>query len=634
MVIKDSRAAENKGRQPGFFIIIMGTVKRSKIIKISKLLIIASAIMSVPVLYAADISGSDSNSEARYYNYLEGKIRYGYSVDTFTKNNALLKQRIERLKKMRKTLQNAERATPESFEIIRTLNKEEEQNHYEHNQMIQTEKKMAKRSASAIGEFKYVPHSDGSIEYFKNGLVTRILNQRVVDELGNVKYKNTYNMKYNDQRLLVSYEADEKDELGNVTHIKWWGGKYAPGSVFYANKDTNAYKNLIEYHILETNASGDTKETYFKALEYQGKFTKKFYMSVKDSVYGNTEFTRSDITYINNDPEKVGSYHEEGVGVDGRTYHLDRYNIAYNDKNQITGYREKKTVYDYDGSFISTVITEAQFSYTSVPHLFGNDVQNPDPDRLEKSVIITTQNNIDGSRRTETLTTYYTYDSTLTLTNAYAEKEFSGQEADWYQYTDREGHTLAKAEDSEGNVTYLFLDPDTMKVVTVDPAEVTATLKEGNLFRGTSRIDFEILYGKPMDKQEVSRTYFYGRNFTEGELKRIEDTTVTYENGLVNNMRRLLTQSSETTTFYTVDLDGTHTGYRTIKTTYVYDDKAHLIDAYGEGTGKGYEYSDTRGWYWPYTSEISVDYDVILGRALQGEYNEVKDYENQDITKN
>ncbi len=580
----------------------------------------------LPKALASEIASD--NVVNGYYDYLGEKIHYGYNVNAFTKNNTLLRQRIERLKRMEDAAKNAENITPESIRAIRTLNQEEEKSYYEHNQMIATEERGAKRTASRIGEFKYIPHSDGSIEYFKNGLVDRVLNQRVVDTFGNVSYENTYNMKYNDKRLLISYEADEKDSLGNVTHIKWQGAKYAPGSVFYATKDTNAYKNLIEYHTQETDAFGNTKRIDYKADEYSGKLTTKYTMDTYDSVYGKTHFTRSNITYIDNDPDKVKSYHEEGVSADGRSYSLDRYGITYNDKNQVTGYKETKAIYDYNGSLISKVTTEAHFTYKDVPQQFGNDVQTPDPDRLESSTITTVESNIDGSAKKETDTTYYDYDSNLNLVNAQETKEFSGQEANWYQYTDSEGHTLSRYENADGTITYSYIDPETMKQVIVSSDDVTATLKDGDLFKGTSRVKYEIVYGKPMAQQESSQTFFYGAHISDGELKRVENTVVTYENGLVDNTRRVISQESETRTSYPlIDPDGTHTGYRDIKTTYVYDENAHLIDAYGEGTGSGYEYSDTKGWYGNYTSSITVDYDVILGRALQTDYKENKDYQ-------
>jgi len=65
----------------------------------------------------------------------------------------------------------------------------------------------------------YLPHSDGSVEYFKDGLLARVDNQRSIDEFGNVALKNLYNFVYDEnRRLMLSHEYDTTNSLGLKTH--------------------------------------------------------------------------------------------------------------------------------------------------------------------------------------------------------------------------------------------------------------------------------------------------------------------------------------------------------------------------------------------------------------------------------
>ncbi|MBU4346647.1 MAG: hypothetical protein KKH29_04905 [Candidatus Omnitrophica bacterium] len=563
--------------------------------------------------------------------YLSGKIQEGYHVEKFTKNDRRQKERVDKRNQVEEILVSSYQATPQSSNGISDVAILEKDNSQKLNAEIALRRQQREKGAAAGGEFTYIPYSDGKKVYFKDGLPARIENEKIPDEFGNLNIKNTYNMKYNGKRLLTSYEADVQDNLGNISHLSWYGASYTADSVYYGGKDTTANKNLGEYWLKETDSAGNVKLTHWNALSYAGKLLSAFSQTIEDSIYGNLSFTRTNITYAGGDPDQASSYHEEGIGTDGLTYSLDRTSITYNGKDQLTGYREEKsTLYPApednptlqpENRTVKTIV-DAKFEYINGGQQVGPDIEEPEPDKLLKSIITATTENPDGSFRTETTTT--TYDYNAQLTKASGNSLFFGQEASWFEYTDLEGHTLSRGEDKDGKVTYSYVDPDTLETVIVPEEEVTATLKDGNKYSGTSKIQYEVPYGKPMMKQVNSVVSYYHPESLD--LLRTEESTLTYNNGLVNNLPRVLsTQEHTEITYPMTDPKGNpQIGIKDITTTYIYAENGNLLDAQGLGTGLGYELTDD-GWM-GYTSEINIDYEVILGEAKQKHSEERKDY--------
>ena len=563
--------------------------------------------------------------------YLNNKIQNGYYVEVFTDLEGRQEERVNKRNQIEELVSNSYQANYDSAYGILKTDYLISQNAQEINWTIQQNQNRTEETASNLTEFKYIKYSDGKIVNFKERLPSSIENERVIDEFGNLGIKHTWNMQYNDKRLLTSYQASLKDNLGNITNIFVSGITYSPDSVFYGGYDTNANKNETEKYIKEIDSAGNVRLTHWKALSYDGKLLRAFSQEIEDSIYGKTSFTHSNIKYENNNYRRVSSYHEEGVGTDGLEYELDRTNITYNDKHLATGYHEEITTTNVDGTQTTTII-DAQFKYLDVPHQFGPDVEEPDPDRLLESTITTKTINADGSERTETVTTIYDYDANQQLIGASGESLFTGQEADWweYTYTDAAGNTftLSRKDDENGQATYSYVDPETLETVTVDEKDVTATIKDGNLYQGSSKTQYEILYGQPMVKQIDSSVSYYGKNISEDQLQRIETSTITYDNDLVNNLRRTLSNQEHTiVTYPLIDPENIHSETRDITTTYLYDDKGNLVDTEGTGVKTGWEYQDTRGWYGKYTSTLNIDYVVILGKALWTQRFEDKTYE-------
>ncbi|MBM3252961.1 MAG: hypothetical protein FJZ16_01750, partial [Candidatus Omnitrophica bacterium] len=204
--------------------------------------------------------------------------------------------------------------------------------------------------AGSVGEFNYVQYDDGMIVYSKDGLTSRIENERIVDPLGNVTIKNTDNMQYNDKRLLVSYDAEIIDPLGNTTTVKWYGATYTPDSVFYGGDETNANKNITGYTQEVTDALGNTTNVNFKDATYSGKLLSTYIREVTDNLGNITKEEFSNPTY--DDAKRLISYHLVTTDTFGNVTLTDRVSTTYNNKDLVTDYTE--IVSDLQGNSLTT----------------------------------------------------------------------------------------------------------------------------------------------------------------------------------------------------------------------------------------------------------------------------------------
>jgi hypothetical protein len=593
-----------------------------------RLLILTGVTMISTILLPSSVLAQDYPNYLGpgHREYLNNKIKEGYTVREFIYIENRQKERANKIKHIEKVITTTYQANSDfAFGVLQSKS-EKLKNSDELNKAIEESKKQTEQVATAQTEFRYVKYSDGKTVYFKDGLPSSIKNERVVDETGYVSTKNTYNMQYNDKRLLTSYEATLTDNLGNINHIFAYGIRYSPDSVYYADDDTNASKNKMEEFIREIDSAGNVKLSHWKALNYEGKFLRAFSQTIEDSLYGNSSFTRSQIAYENNDYKRPSSYYEEGIGTDGLKYSLSRTDIKYNSNEnpQLTSYHEEKVTTHIDGGKI-TKVTDAKFKYLSVPKQFGDDVESAEPDRLLESTISTTTKESDGAEKTEITTVIYDYDATQTLIGASGNSEFYGRQSSYYDYTDSQGNALTKDVDETGKVTYSYVDETSGQSVIVSPDEVIKTLKEGIKFYGTSHTIYEVPYGRLMALEQNSTTSYYTP--IELYLIKTEVSRVTYINGLINNLERMLQFTEHTEiTFNQKDEGGNpQREIRDITTTNIYADNANLIDAVGRGKTKGYELTK-EGWM-DFTGDIEIDYVIILNQRKQKEYIETKHYE-------
>ncbi|MEA3560914.1 MAG: hypothetical protein U9R31_03995 [Candidatus Omnitrophota bacterium] len=556
--------------------------------------------------------------------YLKNKIRQGYYVEVFVDLEGQQEERVRRKNQIEQIVSHSYYANAESGDNVFEGSAQRIRNSREINRLVEQYQNQSKQVATVETEFSYVRYSDGRIARFTDGLATTIENERIIDEFGNLSRAHTYNMLYNGKRLLIAYEARSTDNLGNTTYAHYYGITYGADSVFYGDHETTANRNEMEKYIKETDSAGNVSLIHWHALNYDGKLLRSFHQEIENSVYGNSSFTRSNIIYENDNYEQMSSYHEEGVGANGLNYSLEQANITYNSNNTVTGYHQEKTIVNIDGTETKT-ITDAQFTYLAVADEFGPDIEESDPDRLLKSNTTITIINLDGSQKTELITTTYNYDAAQQLTSTSGNSTFSGQEANWWQYTDKQGRFLSRTTDEQGNTIYVYTNAEGTEIE-VPAEEITAALKDGNTYSGSSDIQYEILFGRPAYSQIDSTVSYY--NSQSFDLLYTETSTTAYTNGLKNNLPRVLNALEHTEVTYasTVDLQGNHQKHtKDIITVYSYAGNGNLIDAQGSGTGSGYELTD-QGWM-EYDSIIEIDYEEYLGEAKETESEETKNYQ-------
>ena len=393
--------------------------------------------------------------------------------------------------------------------------------------------------------------------------------------------------------------------------------------------------------VTETDHTGRVNTMTWTAGKYEGKFLRDMTQTNADSIYGTASIHRYNMQYSS--PGRMTEYDEDGVvnHVEGEagtdvpfTYKLHRSNITYN-LSEVSGYDETRweqppdtSTWTDDLSTWTKITTHVEMSYLDQAMKFGPDV-NPDPACLKQSTITTQVENPDGSYRTETATTSYTYD-TFTLKAASGSSEFSGLAADWYSYTDAAGHTLSRTpiKDAAGNTTYeySYVDSGTNAKVVVDEADVTSTLVKGSPFKGTTELTYDVFYGSPVVIDSNTETEFLGADNATVVTVSSTETQNTY--GLENNTVRLL-ETNETTTTSQPALDpaGTHTTTRIMTTTYTYNENGYLAAAEGNGTETGWEYAQEKGFMHPYTSTITVSYEIKLDKAHETYVDEMRLYD-------
>jgi hypothetical protein len=183
------------------------------------------------------------------------------------------------------------------------------------------------KNAAANMQFYYIAHPDGKKEFFQDGLLMRIENELIVDHFGISSRKDTFNIKYNDKRMMISYESSSINSFGDRTY-NFFECEYTADSVYYGTKDTVANKLMSHYTLTEIDASGHKTVVNWSADGYVGKFLTGFRETVDSEVYGHSEVHRYDIIYDTGDPERPSAYKERGVR-NGTTYDLERTKIEY-----------------------------------------------------------------------------------------------------------------------------------------------------------------------------------------------------------------------------------------------------------------------------------------------------------------
>ncbi|HQO38259.1 MAG TPA: hypothetical protein PK107_05525 [Candidatus Omnitrophota bacterium] len=576
-------------------------------------------------------------SGASSWDYLSQKISYGYFIEVYSHFDALAKSKVDRRNGI-EDLVVASYGTDAKTHLA-VADVKFNQDYAQH--VMATE--FAQRSgrgtqiANTYTLNTYLPHSDGSVEYFKDGLLARVDNQRSADEFGNVSIKNLYNFEYDlDRRLMLKHEYTTTDCRGLKTNGTFTC-TYTADSVFYGSDETNANKHYASYSVSETDSTGRVRTTAWTAGVYEGKYLRDFTQMNFDSVEGISEFRRFNIQY--SAPGQISSYDEKGVGLhvegeDGTKvpfmYTLSRTNITYYN-GQVAGYDEVRydmpanmTEENFNADLSTWVKTTSHVTmeYMAVPSRFGEDV-DPDAPRLKKTTIVSNTDKPDGSHQESTVVTEYEYDNTYTLTGGTIHSDISGHNPETleYSFTDAEGakHILSRTE-KDGVVTFTYLD-DEGNQIEVAQADVVTEIKIAEDYSGYTDTVLEIVSGTPMAKQTTSHTVFEGipdEETGETQTIRIEDSTITFTNAVVGYFPRVLsTTESTTTSFPGTDADNEHQSTKNITTTFTYDANGFLTGASGEGYGDSWSYSSEQGWNSHIYSKFTVVYQVKLDRAQE-----------------
>ena len=531
-------------------------------------------------------------------DYLNKRISHGYHIETFMKSDARVKQRINNLNHIQGIVSSSTQANIDSANKILNNSYQRANNSQELNWTIkQNQGRTEQTAANLVKGFKHITYSDGKRVGFQKGLPSSIQHERVVDEFGNLGYRDTDNMQY-ENYLLTGYDAKVTDHLGNPTYENVSGIKYTADSVFYGNYSTNANRHEIEKHIKTTDPTGNVKIIHWKTADrkYKGKFLKAFEQRIQDATYGNNSFERFNIQYVDNNPRQILSYQERGITAESLEYYLERKDTTYNNKDLVTGYNEHITTHLDTGNIETD--NSARFRYLPVSHQFGPDVEESDPDRLLEAIINTSVQNPNGSQETNKKTTTYQYNSNQTLIAASGEIEINGIEASTF---DSKTNSINPGHEYEGK-TKLQYDPNMLR-------------------SGILMISSESNTNNPI-------TYYLDKDHKE--IIRIEESNATYTNKFINNLPRRWLKDTflEIMNYSNVDSDiapGLLTPESTTKditTEFYYDTKGNLTGAQGTGNGWGYELTG-QGWqYWD--SDILIPYEIRLGEAKEGDYTESK----------
>ncbi len=234
--------------------------------------------------------------------------------------------------------------------------------------------------ASQKSEFKYIKYDDGRTVYFKDGLASRIENEKVPDAFGYESIRRVYNMTYNKKWLLESYEAETVDQFGKLTREHWQAEGYTEDSVFYATDETNADQFLTNWTVTITDPYDSILTVKYSDAQYTGKHLTSYHKEITDCCghITNIEWSCNAEDYDSN--KNLTKYHEE-----------------------ITDPFDNFTVRDWTGTY--------------------------DEERLTSSEEESWTTNVDGSESYTMSETYYTYDSEQKLTGASGTTRTEGEDA-------------------------------------------------------------------------------------------------------------------------------------------------------------------------------------------------------------
>ncbi|MCK4802730.1 hypothetical protein KAS33_03580, partial [bacterium] len=351
--------------------------------------------------------------------------------------------------------------------------------------------------ASQRCEFKYIKYDDGRTVYFKDGLASRIENEKVPDAFGYESIRRTYNMTYNKKWLLESYEAESVDQFGKLTKEHWQAEGYTEDSVFYATDETNADQFLTNWTVTITDPYDSILTVKYSDAEYTGKHLTSYHKKITDCCGHTTNIEWSCNAKDYDSDKNLTKYHEE-----------------------ITDPFDNFTVRDWKGTY--------------------------DGERLTSSTEESWTTSVDGSESHTISETFYSYDSEEKLTGASGTTRTEGEDAFGNTFTDeaelrheivngqleltgtigttRNNNVDGSFSESQYTIEYQFDDRNFL----VDASGETTTTGEdifGSRFNSQTRDTYIIIGGQA--KRKTSLTDTETVNFDSSQTQ--TQTTVEYE---------------------------------------------------------------------------------------------------------
>ncbi len=383
----------------------------------------------------------------------QDRDRAGYEAEDLNERIRQQKGEIKHRKEIEDALKKREQEPPRK-EVDRALIKElihRNEAVDEINQEILRARSKRFKIVGEKAELNYVQYDDGKRVYYKDGLISRIENERIIDPLGNVTIKNTSNMTYNEKRLLESYHAETIDPQGNVTITDWSGGTYTDASVFYAGGETEAEKLLTGYREVITTPQGST-------------YTR---------IWSDARF---------NEDRQLTSYHEEIIDMQGNETITNWSEGTYQDDLLVSYHKE---ITDMFGD-----VTTVEWSTSRDAYMKNTSYEGED-DEIHSEYLLTSYNE-----------TIKDSDGNTTL-RQWSDAKYNGSEQVTYykeKITDSKGNTVvkkweARSYDSMGRLTgygeeiYDNRNPNILQTKTVngmayDSRGQLATFYEVDVIRG------------------------------------------------------------------------------------------------------------------------------------------------------
>ncbi|MBK9694669.1 MAG: hypothetical protein IPO76_04640 [Elusimicrobia bacterium] len=239
---------------------------------------------------------------------------------------------------------------------------------------------------AAAGGFQYRTFADGKRMWFKNGRVSRIENEKIVDAFGNTHRQDTTDMVYDKRGNLLSSKTETRDANGHIT-VKRWQGTYSnvPGRDRLASFTESAWdplgnesrlersglvwdaegKNLLSYSEKATDPYGavSTRRVWDSTHDKDGNLLSFKEESETKGVKSFREWFGASYKSAGKkkgkDEWQLTSYQEKTTDAQGRETAREWGETKYDDKGALREYTEKTT--GPDGETATKTWGDAEF---------------------------------------------------------------------------------------------------------------------------------------------------------------------------------------------------------------------------------------------------------------------------------